>query len=200
MTDKSTFPNEDAAERVTNIAGWVCKTCRRFFGDAPGSERSARYCCEKDHACGTGGCSGRAVKPYVYCDPCKSKRELDRYLALQEVDWDGKTPLTMDDDDLYFFSEDDVMEYVAQFEGDPRDLRFVICVPARKPRFDIEDLFENDEYLPDGMTLDDTTKINATVNRWIEKHAPDLWTAGKTRPSAASMAPYLEKQKEEESR
>jgi hypothetical protein len=187
--NEGTLPNEQAAERVTNIAGWVCKTCRRFYGDEPSAEHSARYCCEKDHKCGTDGCQGRAGKPWIYCDACNKKRDLERFLELKEVEWDGDTPLVIHDDDHYFFGPEDIEAYLEEHEIPLEHLRLVVCVVEEPRSFDMNDFL--DGHLPEGMDIDNPTKIEAIVDRWIEKHVPKVWTCGKTRPSLASLQKFV---------
>ena len=180
------LPNEEAAEFVTDIKGWVCKTCRRFHGDDGGSERTARYCCEKDHACGTKGCGHRAEKPYVYCKGCIRRRERDRWIALPEVPWDGETPLVLHDDDTFFYAPEDLDDYLADHEGlKIEDLELVICIKDRKPYLDLREFVS--EYLPENMEADDPTHLEAVVNQWIQDHVPDVWVPGKTRPTLASL-------------
>lgn len=187
--DQGTLRNEEAAERLTNIAGWICKTCRTFYGDKEHAERAARYCCEKDHACDLEGCKGRAEKPYIYCKPCRDKKDRERWLALPEVEWDGETPLVLHDDDTYFFSADDLQEYLDEHELTLEQVQLVVAVKEEPPQFDMSDHLT--DYLPDGMDHDGDTKINAVVNRWIEKHVPDVWVPGETRPSLSSMTPLF---------
>lgn len=189
--NEGTLTNEEAAERLTNIAGWICKTCRTFYGDQAGAERAARYCCEKDHACDLEGCPNRAEKPYIYCKPCRDKKDRERWLALPEVEWDGETPLVLHDDDTYFFSADDLQEYLDEHGLTLEQVQLVVAVPEEKPQFDMSEHLS--DYLPEGMEMEcaEDTKINAVVNRWIEKHAPDVWVPGATRPTLASMTPLF---------
>lgn len=187
--NERTLRNEEAAERLTNIAGWICKTCRTFYGDKEGAERAARYCCEKDHACGADGCQNRAEQSYINCKPCRDKKDVERWLALPEVPWDFETPLVLHDDDQYFFSADDLQSYLEEHELTLNQVRLVIAVLEGQPQFDMADHL--DGYLPDGLDYDDDRKINAVVNRWIEKHVPDVWFPGETRPSLASMTPLF---------
>lgn len=182
MKNAELLPFEEAAEQVMNVAGWVCKTCRRFYGE---EERLARYCCAKDLKCGTEGCTGRAEKSYIFCRDCREKEELAKWLALPEEPWDEETPLCLDDDDKFFYFPDDLYEYLANHDLKLEDARLVICKEDTKPHFDIHDLLT--DYLPEDMEEDDTTKINALVNRWIEKHVPTVWVPGKKRPTLESL-------------
>lgn len=186
-----TLSSEEAAERLTNLAGWVCKTCRRFYGDEGGAERAARYCCQKDHACGTEGCKNRADRSYTICDPCRGLKDIERWKALPEVEWDGETPLVMDDDDKYFFSQEDLEDYLEEQELKLDDVRLVLAEDSGKP------LFEMHEFLTDYLCEDnsdqlpDTKKIDGIVNRWIDKNTPTTWYPSKKRPSLASLRKYV---------
>lgn len=188
MSTESMFPNEEAAEYKTGISGWVCKNCRRFYGE---EERVARYCCEKDHACDTDGCAGRAEKSYIYCDPCNKKRDLERWLAFKEVEWDGKTPLCLDDGDHFFFSPEELDEYLEEEGLDVKDVRIVVCEECEPPSFEMYDFLQ--DHLAEGMEAEaHWADIDKKVNDWIKENVPTVWFGGKTRPSAASVAAHLD--------
>ena len=190
--NKGTLPAEEAAEFATNIEGWVCKTCRRFYGKDGGSERVARYCCEKDHACSTEGCAGRAEKPYTVCDLCRSKMDLERYLKLEIVDWDGEAPLVDHDGDTYFFDVDSLTYWLEEHDLKLEDAQLVIAEDDGKPLFEMEEFLT--DYLCDDNVdaLPDAAKINATVNRWIDKNCPTTYTPSKKRPSIDSLRKYVQ--------
>lgn len=182
---EGTLPNEEAAEYRTNIKGWICKTCRRFYGDEEGAERTARYCCEKDHACDTTGCTNRAKKPYVFCEPCISRRDEERWLKMPEVEWDGVHPLCIFDDDRYFFDIDDLEQYLEETETPIEKVRLVLCEEDPKPHFSMDDHVS--DYMGENGDVGPTKKIDDTVNRWIDKNVPQMWVAGKERPTLASL-------------
>jgi hypothetical protein len=48
---KKTIFYESGADYHKNIEGWVCKTCRRYWGE---NEHMARYCCANDFPCKCG--------------------------------------------------------------------------------------------------------------------------------------------------
>jgi hypothetical protein len=184
---KAVFHNEEAAEYRTNIEGWACKTCHFFYGKD--GERAARYCCEKDHACGADGCAGRAEKPYIYCPSCNRTRDLQKWQALPEVDWDGETPLCLDDDDTYFFSADDLDEYLADKGVKLEDIRLVICEKESPPCFEMDEFLC--DHLADNMDCPDAADIEKAVEDWIKKNVPDVWFPAKMRPSEASIRKCL---------
>lgn len=186
---KETLPNEEAAEFVTNIEGWVCKTCRIFYGK--GGERSARYCCEKDHACGTKDCVGRAKKPYTVCDPCRSKLDLERYLKLEVADWDGEAPLASWEDDTYFFDVDSLADWLAENDLKIEDAQLVIAENDGPPVFEMREFLA--DYLCDDNSdqLSDTGKIDKIVNKWIEENTPSTYLPGNKRPSIDSLRKHV---------
>lgn len=180
-----TLPNEEAAEFRTNIEGWICKTCRRFYGKEEGAERTARFCCEKDHKCDS--CDGRAKKSYIYCDPCIAKRAHERFLKVPVVEWDGETPLVTFDDDRYFFDADSLADWLAEEGIKIEDAKLVLAEEDSPP------LFKMSEFLCDYLCddnrdqLEPTDKIDKAVNRWIEKNTPTTWLPSNQRPSIDSL-------------
>ncbi len=188
MEEKRTLPNEEAAEHRANIAGWVCKTCRRFFGDDEGAERTARFCCEKDHACDTEGCQNRTERAWIYCERCRERKDAERWVALSEVDWDGDTPLVLDRDDTYLYSEDDLVCYLEENDLKVEDIRLIICVEDDPPHFEMSEFLC--DYLPEGDVSLGSEEIDAEVNKWIKESVPTMWVPGKTRPSLKSLKLY----------
>jgi hypothetical protein len=187
-TETKVVQYEDAAEIVTGISGWVCKTCRRYWAE---DEHMARYCCSTEMPCETKGCAGRRrTHGIIYCDACSAKQDEARWKAIPEVKWDGKTPLVLHDDDTYFFDSDSLRDYLEEQDIKLEDLRVVICEEVGKPSFEMRDLLE--DYLPDGLDCDSTEKINAVVERWIDKHVPTVWTSSNARPTLASLKEYVE--------
>ncbi len=149
-------PFEDAAEQAT-VTGWVCKTCRRFYGN---DERTARWCCASDMPC---QCGARVVKHYTKCEPCREKAETAKWEARELKPWDGDAPLYSETLDRYFFHPDDVLEAIHENGGDAEALRFLFCDPVFAHEVD-EDYFN--EELPEDMTLDD---VNGDISEALAK-------------------------------
>lgn len=176
------IPYTEAAEQTT-VSGWVCKTCRRFYGE---NEHLARWCCASQIACQTSGCAGKVDHSgYSICNRCREKLDHERYLKLPEADWDGETPLCLHDDDTYFYSVEDLHQYAEDHETKVEDLWLIICRKQRLPYFEMNSLAE--DHLADGQDLPDPSEIEKAVNDWIEKNFPDVWEPGKTRPTVASL-------------
>lgn len=182
MTEQK-LPYEQAAEiRKKDFNGWCCKSCDRYYGE---EEHIARYCCAKDLPCNTPGCKGRAEKPYVCCKECLKKHDRERWLALPEVPWDGETPLCLFDDDHYFFSIEDLDDYLEENKMEIEDVQVVICEKADKPYFSITDFLC--DYMPEDEDVDDADEIDKIVNDWIRDRVMETWEGSKTRPTAASL-------------
>ncbi len=178
------LPFEEAAELRDNLSGWVCKTCRRYWAN---DEHAARWCCASDVECGKEGCKERTDRGYTRCKTCRDKQDVAKWEALPEVEWDGETPLVEHDNDNFFFNEDDLERHLEDHDLKIEDLRLVVCVHGRKPSFDMDDHLS--DYLPEDHDCDDPTRINKVVNGWIEKHVPQMWVPGKTRPTLESVKP-----------
>jgi hypothetical protein len=110
---------------------------------------------------------------------------MERYQAMPFKEWDGETPLTLADDDRYFFSEDDLVSYLDEQDPDADDVRLVICEPNYASEID-EDHFVDD--LPPDQGLDEVypelaaaiEKVNELIRK---KEKPLSWGAGKYRTS-----------------
>lgn len=181
-----TLPNEEAAEFATDIKGWVCKTCRRFYGNEQGAERLARFCCEKDHACETKGCENRVERTYIICESCRERAEKERYLALPQEKWDGETPLVIFNDDTYFSDEDSLLDHAAELGIKVADMMLVICEVDPPPSFDMME-FLHGHISEDLDVIDGVEKIEKAVEDWIKENVPTMWVQGKKRPTPDSL-------------
>ena len=182
--ETQTVPYEQAAEKVTNLEGWVCKKCRQFWGE---DQHMARYCCAGDLPCETEGCDARVKKhSYMYCQSCLDKRDLEKYLSFKEVDWDGESPLVAYNDDHYYFDEDSIREHAEEMDVKPWEMRLVICVEESKPTFSMYDFL--DDYLCEGQENDANWDVmDKHVNAWIQKNVPIVWIQSKQRVSEKNL-------------
>jgi hypothetical protein len=180
--------SEDAAKRAT-AKGWACVKCGRFFwGNDIAAERSARYCCATSFPC---ECGGRHEKGWTCCPECRRKMTAERWRKLERVEWDGKTPLArFTGHDKFFWTPDELAEYLYDEELALGDVMLVICTP------DSGGIFEMIEYLCDSLPEDgggdlDTREIDEIVNKWLKEHGPFSWWGGKTVPSDESLRRVL---------
>ena len=168
--------DSDEAAHIATVTGWVSRQ-GRFYGEA---ERLARYDgCTHD----TCECGNEHEKHLACCNTCRDEHRLKRYNAMPFKEWDGETPLAKHEDDRYFFSEDDLLDYCDSNDVDPEDLRLVICQPNYAHEITGE-YFSDD--LPEDQDIGDVWPELADAiekaNELIRKRDKPLsWSEGKFR-------------------
>jgi hypothetical protein len=174
-TGKPTIRYEDNAERRTDLVGWCCKACGRYWG---ADEHMARWCCATDLPCDIEGCDGRARKHgFTTCDACRRRKDDERWAAVEKVAWDGVTPLCEWDGDRFFFDDGAVADYVADRLADGvaiEEIHLVLCERDTPRSFDMAD-FQSDYLAREwdcGRHFDEIDKV---VNDWIAAHMPPMW-------------------------
>ena len=170
------YNDPSAARFVENIKGWV-DINNRFFGDNKDSEHMARYSSCTHRKC---ECGEIMSKGYTICEKCRAKKELERYNVLPFKAWDYKEPVYSYYADQYFFSTDDLIDYLEDNEVDSRDLRLVICEPSYFSELDYdqwEDIMpENSDEFPEQLQ-----KAVEAFNEAISKLPPASYYPGKIR-------------------
>lgn len=173
------YDDPTAATFRTGLSGWVSRN-GRYFGRGTTAEHQARYDGSTHKKCE--GC-GNPVAKHNYCKRCYHNKLVERYRSLPVIDWDGVTPICLFDDDKYFFSEGDLMDYCWDNETQPESLMLVLCTPhyLREVTYDYwcDDMTEDMEELPRPIVhaLD-------TLNRAIRECnelQPISWSEGKKR-------------------
>lgn len=115
-------------------------------------------------------------------------------MKLEEVDWDGETPLTCFDNDVYFWNMDYLLDYLNDLPNDTEDgtdnttledLMLVLCEPAKPSVFEMADFLSDD--LHEDCDLPDTEEIDKQVNDWIESNLPAMWIADNKRVRPESL-------------
>lgn len=190
MSKEAKYPYEENAEACT-VKGWKCRGCGRFHGSyKPG----AQYCCAKDVPCNEPGCTNRCDRGWTACVECRRRHTRERYMKLEEVDWDGETPLTCFDNDVYFWNMDYLLDYLNDLPNDTEDgtdnttledLMLVLCEPAKPSVFEMADFLSDD--LHEDCDLPDTEEIDKQVNDWIESNLPAMWIADNKRVRPESL-------------
>jgi hypothetical protein len=125
---------------------------------------------------------------YTICRACADKKRLEKYEGMPFKEWDGVTPLTLDDDVQYFWDEDGLLDYCEMNEIKPEDLRIVLFEPNYA--WEIDDDYYCD-ILPEDHTLaDDYPELADAIEKVNElickKEKPLRWGAGKYRTSYPS--------------
>ncbi len=141
-------------------------------------EHLARYqsCTHKVCDCGRIMVRGRTL-----CDVCSSAKQREKYFKAPEKEWDGKTYLTLFDDDRFFRDSDDLEEYCEEHEVSASDLMLVICEPNELNEVTSEyweDIAPEDvdDFLPE-----EVEEALKNLNEVIKKAKPISWSAGKYR-------------------
>ena len=184
------FDSPEAATYRTDIKGWVSGDGLYFGND----ERTARWsgCTHKTCECGKIYDKGR-----TRCNSCQAKIDMEKYYALPMVEWDGVTPVCTFDDDKYFFSDEEVLDYLADLDEETSEGRLVLCEPGKLHTIDADnwcdDLSEDGELPPEVQVKLD--ELNEAI-----KNAPTVtWWAGKTRINMDPLWAELKADKQKES-
>ena len=176
--EKIIYDSDGIVEYRTNIEGWVGKD-GRFYGK---DEHSARYANCTHVKCDCGNIMSRG---YTKCDTCRSSAVWDKFLALESIEWDGKSMMATYDDDKFFRDWDDVYEYCYDNEISPDTLKLVICHKDNRLReVNIDEL--NEEYCDeDGRGVSEfhpeIARKAAELNELIRNAEPLLWFADNKR-------------------
>jgi hypothetical protein len=145
--DKIVMYESDEAAHIATVSGWVSRH-GQYFGPGSMGEKMARWNGATHQKCANPGCDGiTPICGYVYCDMCRVKKDNDRYASFPVEKWDGKTPLSIFNDDHFFFSSEDIESYCEYHEVKPENVKFVRCEPSVLPTLNLEDFFE--DVLPD---------------------------------------------------
>ncbi|MFD1770836.1 hypothetical protein [Sphingobacterium suaedae] len=115
----------------------------------------------------------------LYCDACLHKRRVDRYKALELVEWDGETPLVIFGDDQYFFNEDDIISYCEDNECQPNDLMLVVCRTSNLSQIDWDHWM--DEVHEDWEPSAELTRRLIEFNEFLSNEPSNTWFEGKKR-------------------
>lgn len=176
------YDSPEAATYRTNLSGWVSRN-GFYFGDLPDSEDRARYHGCTHRKCSTEGCENIvSIRGYTICGDCRNKKDQERYDALPFKEYDG-SPVCTRDGEHYFFSEDEILDYLYDLEEEdvPERLELVFCVenhyrPICSDQWEDRAVEDWDGSLPKEMqeALDNLNKV-------IEEMPPQSYSAGTIR-------------------
>ena len=188
MTEKQTVMEDSPeAASIQTVTGWVSRT-GRFWGN---DERMARFDGSTHRRCECGA----VIEQRSYCRACHDRKQVERWQAMPEVEWDGTAMLYSQVADHYFRDEQELADYCADSEDPctPDDLRLIICTPNYLREVDLCE--DNGEEMPeDGDESCFTTAVQVALemlNKAIrESRTPEQaisWSPGKTKPKAGSI-------------
>ncbi len=128
-------------------------------------------------------CGKEFKKDYSYdnqCSQCRVGSEWKRYNELNLVEWDGETPLCIFNDDTYFFSMDEILDYLEDGEGiEISDL--MLCVCERSTFREVDFDYFIDEVHEDWEPSDEMKKKLEEFNDFLRSEPTNTWFQGKQR-------------------
>ena len=160
-------------------------------GMAYQDKRQAVYACAIGSVCLECG-KHISGKTYTKCDTCRDKAEEECYLKLEEVKWDGTTPLTIYMSDKYFFGIEDIESFLEDCDPEipVEDLNLVVCENESPPEFELSEYLV--DFLPEGTTPEDlenkegehsTKEVEDIVNDWLYGIKRKVWYPSNKRVS-----------------
>ncbi len=158
--------SDEAAKFVTGISGWVSSD-GRFYGD---DERLARWAGCTHKKCPN--CDG-IYERSSWCKPCQEKKNIDKFNSLEKKQWDGDTPLALNDGDEYFFSAEDLHDFIDEHQLNLADLQLVLCKPVEMSLIDESQLL--DDLHEDAELTDEVAEALKVLNSAIQKHPTSCW-------------------------
>jgi hypothetical protein len=179
----------EAAERKT-VEGWMCKTCRRFFGDGEQAERIARWCCVKATPCDQ--CGVPKQKMYTLCATCRGTLQKKRHAARERAPWND-LPLWCEAEDKWFdhldAAEDEAAVRISDRQDDANydpnpdeiaaeleDMELLLSEPVYGREFDADEYFFDDmpdDEGSDGRGLPEAIEVQVRVlNEAVRQFGP----------------------------
>lgn len=177
MEDKKIihYDSPEAAVFKTGIEGWVSSD-GRFWGK---DEHMARYTGCTHMPCD--GCGAQIQRGYSRCEACRKKKATENWKALPFVAWDGKAPICTWDGDKYFFSEDELIEWLYENELSGSDVELVFCESQSYSEIDYS--YWGDEAHEDWEPPKELEEAVEKLNELLRKLLPHSYTVGKIRTS-----------------
>lgn len=124
-------------------------------------------------------CGVEFEKQYTYqkrCSSCDFKYQNQKYLALELVEWDGKTPLCIYGDDTYFFDQDDIVNYCEDNDVESSQLQLVLCEQSKFGQINIAEQFQ--DVLHEDWEHDaELERLEKQLNDYLAKASTNTWFA-----------------------
>lgn len=172
--DKVVMFDSDEAATLQTVTGWVSRF-GTFHGD---DERAARYYGCTHRAC---VCGKSAERAYIKCKECRDKQSDDHYNARTFLEWDKKEPVYSERYDRYFFSEDDLIDFIIEEKIDPIELQLMLCEANEYTEIQEDNWVD---ILPEDGALPKELKVALnSLNAVIRSLAPASYLPGQFRTS-----------------
>lgn len=167
------YDSPESAAYKTDICGWVSRN-GHFWGK---DEHMARYdgCTHLKCKCG----KYFPKEGYMICPECRVIHDQETYSSFPKEKWDDKAPIATFGGGEYFWSREDLDEYLEDNNLKVEDLQLVFCKPLLLPQFDAYDLLY--DYLPDDdrEVPNDIEDAVSALNEVLLKHKQLSWYPGK---------------------
>lgn len=165
----------EAAEYRT-VTGWVSRH-GHFFGEAEGA---ARYNGSTHQKCDC----GEIIAKNSYCRLCSDKHRIDKYSIQQFKEWDETTPVYSDSADRYFYSPEEIDDYLSDHDDvTASELHLIICKRITLPTVDDDYFMDNapDGYELEDMVSEDFMEALIELNTLAECEDVNAWEPGEFR-------------------
>lgn len=167
MTYKILYDSAEAAHIESNTV-WVSSRGNHFLKEHHARRDGCTHI--KCHQC-----DNYTEKYYTLCELCRVESKLERYLNLEEKEWDCENYVYSNNHDK-FFNFQDLLDYTEEYQTSSADMQLIICVPVKL--FTIPDDYWI-ECLPEDMDLpDDIVEELDTFNQMLLNYKPISWEPG----------------------
>jgi hypothetical protein len=161
MPDKIILPSSDEAAIKKTVTGWMSRN-GRFFGD---DELLARYDGSTHRECPM---CGKVINKYEYCHDCHTKANIEKYQKMERRDWNGKDGIYSQEKDKWFWSYEELDDYIEYNDITVDDLLLIIGRPTYAREIDPLEYYEGD--IPDeGDLPEDLFLAFDTLNKYIRE-------------------------------
>lgn len=175
------YDNPEAAIKV-NMDLWKSAKGHYYI-----TEESARKDGATHKRC---ACGGLVENGWTTCQSCRYKAASERYKAYPYKEYVEGMPVTLRDGDKYFFSSEEIEEFIYEQnedcdEDDKIDsVDLIVCEPVHYRTISSEDFADDahDDWEPE-KELEDAVEV---FNKVIRTLSPHSWKPGKFRTSYVS--------------
>jgi hypothetical protein len=185
--------NYDTDAERRNIDVWICKTCGKLWPvksrdkkwTEADAEKAARTCCSTNSPCFVCGVN-RTRYPHHACDGCRAIRKRERWERCEVKPLEF--PITIQDNDRWFFDEDDLLDYCDENNVEPGDLLLRIGKRHTPRFFDPGDFWYDDMPEDDDLTEGDSECADLTekINDWAKENII-TYEMGPYRPDVSGL-------------
>lgn len=184
MKEEIILPDSPETAEYKTITGWFSRN-GKFYGDRQDSEQLARLEGSTHCKCEC----GKIHRKYNLCSTCSEKVKLRHYESMPFKEWDETTPVYSESEDRYFYSSDEIDDYLEDYTNDDgekvtgKDLRLILCDRVTLPTID-EDYFMDNA--PEGYELEDMVSKKFMLelkrfNKKIQSEQVNAWEPGEFR-------------------